>query len=124
MTATRAPVRSPASTAKNPSKPEVPAVNMLNIHNSNFVLKTPHKCVHCCKEYPRKAYLEGHIRSAHTGERPFVCAHFENGFVLETMSTEHLKTTHGMGRVGKERLPRSKREVVQGQNLGGFNEET
>ncbi|XP_035707659.1 oocyte zinc finger protein XlCOF6 isoform X2 [Folsomia candida] len=85
-----------------------------HIHNANFVLKTPHKCVHCGKEYPRKSYLEGHVRSAHTGERPFVCTHAQcgKGFVLETMLTEHLKVAHGLGRVGKERLPRSKREVV------------
>lgn len=100
--------------------------NVKRIHSANFVVKKPHKCVHCGKKYPRKSYLEGHNRSAHTGERPFACAERGRGFALGTMLTEYLKDAHGMGRVGKERLPRSKRKRRGGigSQFRSFNEDT
>ena len=50
----------------------------------------------CGKRYRTKGYLEEHKRSAHTGERPFVCDNCTKGFtrILDLKKHQLLKVCH------------------------------
>ncbi len=88
------------------------AGHIKRIHDKTFVVATPHACTYCEKSFSSKLVRDNHVRSVHTGERPYVCSvsGCDKGFSVKASLTLHLKTAHGIVGPKADRAPRSKRD--------------
>jgi uncharacterized Zn-finger protein len=57
-------------------------------------------CSTCKEAFPQKARLEVHVRTAHTGEKPFKCNHCDRAFPQISNLNDHVKKTHTNANVG------------------------
>lgn len=48
-----------------------------------------HRCAMCSREFTRKYNLDSHMRSAHTGERPYKCSHCNLMFARDAARKRH-----------------------------------
>lgn len=54
-----------------------------------------HRCPHCEKEFKWKGDLSHHVRSKHTGLRPFPCPECGKSFLRQSQVNAHMKKQHG-----------------------------
>ncbi|XP_035700480.1 gastrula zinc finger protein XlCGF52.1 [Folsomia candida] len=89
------------------------------IHTVGYVTPTPHKCAQCGKSFQYPVHLRAHVLQVHTGERPFICAQCGKGFASKSLLSVHLKRKCGgdVVPVKKDRLPRSKRDSFQEEEV-------
>lgn len=78
----------------------------LNLHRKYNHESVSEVCELCGAQFKLKKYYDTHMRSAHTGERPFKCTQFnknsiqcEKTFVSSAGLKEHIKSQHGSEKV-------------------------
>ena len=53
-----------------------------------------YECTECGKFFPQKSRLEVHIRTIHTGEKPYCCGQCDRTFPQMSNLNDHMKNTH------------------------------
>lgn len=53
-----------------------------------------HQCEHCGELFPQKSRLEVHVRTAHTGEKPYACPHCDRAYPQLSNLQDHVRKTH------------------------------